>query len=1059
MLLGIVGLGGLVVLGGCGKRGDDGGRAGGGERRVAGEVDFNRDVRPILADRCFSCHGPDSANGREGGLRLDTFEGAAAVLESGKRAIVPGNPEASELVARLEHADPDERMPPKKLNRPLAEEEIATLVEWVGQGAKYQPHWGFSAPQRHPAPAVSDPGWCRDPLDRFVLAKLEANGMAPNPAADRATLLRRVSFTLTGLPPTPEQTAAFEADQSPDAYEKQVDALLASPRFGERLAQDWLDVARYADTYGYQSDNECFVWPWRDWVIRAFNTNLPYDQFASWQLAGDLLPEPTVDQRLATAFNRLHRQTQEGGSIAEEFRHEYVADRVHTFGTAFLGLTLECARCHDHKYDPIPQRDYYRMAAMFGQVDESGLFPYSLTTSAPPPSMRLMEPAQEKEAAARRGAMDAAGRAHRELIATRTPAFKEWLKSAGSVVVPAPAARYPLDSAAGQKSANLVADGSPASITGGQLKAVPGAAGEALEFDGDTVLQLDGVPGTTRHEPLSIVLGIFSPEPKERAVILHSGPALFSQAADASGFELLLENGKLRWSCIHLWPGCAASIETTDPFPVGQWVQVAVTYDGSSRADGLKIFLNGAPATTTVVRDHLDKQISTDLIRVGARPRDDRGFAGGRLDELAVFRTQLSAAEVAASAGIPTDSTLAAARSGDPAASDQLRDHFLTRVDPAVAASRAALTAARKHLEDDFLARLPLIMCMEESKYPRTFHVLTRGDYSAPDLSQPVTPAPPTAIMPFSPQAPRNRLGLAQWLTDPQNPLTARVAVNRFWMLCFANGIVPTQENFGLQGDSPTHQELLDTLARDFVDSHWNVKQLLKRIVMSATYQQASASTPAKRERDPNNALLSRGPASRLSAEAIRDQALLAAGLLVEKVGGPSVKPWQPPGIWSEAGAAGGDYQPDQGDGRYRRSLYTYRKRTAPPPNMLTLDAGSREICQARRLTTNTPLQPLVFLNDASFFECAQRLAKRATAAHPGEPSARLTFAFQQLASRRPRAAEAAAIDELYAAQQRNFANDPAAATAVCGENNPELAALTIVCSTLLTADATLTSR
>ncbi|MCW1924441.1 DUF1553 domain-containing protein [Luteolibacter arcticus] len=1012
------------------------------------------DVRPILSDRCFGCHGPDGDKGREAGLRLDTFEGATAKLESGERAIVPGDLKASAMVARIRSHDPEEIMPPAKLNRPLTDAERDVLVRWIEQGAVYERHWAFVAPKKHEPPAVKDAGWSKDDIDRFVLGKLEKEKLSPNPEADRATLLRRVSLNLTGLPPSPEQLQAYLADASPDAYEKQVDALLASPRYGERMAQDWLDVARFADTYGYQSDANCFVWPWRDWVIGAFNSNLSYDKFASWQVAGDLLPDATQEQKLATMFNRLHRQTQEGGSIEAEFRQENISDRVHTFGTAFLGLTMECSKCHDHKYDPLPQSDYYSMASMFGQIDENGLYPFSLSTSAPEPSMRLQKPHHGAEIAKRRTALEAAEKHLRELPASREAAFEAWFAAKPTISLTPRAGHYPLDAAA--PLANLVPDRKPATVSGGQLKNVPG---DAVEFDGDTELHLQGFAGVTRHDPLSVSLKIFSPDAKDRAVILQSGPAMFSQVADASGFELLLEKGKLRWSCIHLWPGCAASIETSEPFPVGKWVQVTVTYDGTSRAGGLKMYFDGKPAATAVVTDQLDKNITAGEFRLGARPRDDRGFAQGQIDELSVFRAELVAMEVDALASGSPDKIAEAARTGNAAAKDGLRDYYLRHVDPEMAAARTAVTAARKNLHDNYLDHIPLIMVMEESPVPKQHYILTRGDYASPDLTKPVQPSPPSAVMPFPADAPKNRLGLANWMTDPANPLVSRVAVNRFWMMCFGNGIVPTQENFGLQGDAPSHAALLDTLSHDFVASGWDVKKLLKRIVMSSTFRQSSSNTAEKLERDPANRLLARGPAYRLSGEAIRDQALFAAGLLVEKVGGPSVKPWQPPGVWSEAGASGGDYVPDKGEGLYRRTLYTFRKRTAPPPMLTTLDAGSREICQARRLTTNTPLQPLIFLNDQSFFECARKLAERCVAQAPGDAAAQCDRAFAILACRAPRPAERAAIAELHAAQRATYEKDRAAALSVAGKDDPSLAALVVVCSTLLTSDAVITNR
>ncbi len=1023
-------------------------------------VDFNRQVRPLLSDRCFACHGPDSAK-REAGLRLDTPEGATTLLKSGFRAIDPDQPENSEILKRLHATDPDDIMPPPKLHRPLSPAEKEILEAWVRSGAKYEKHWAFHPPQAQPLPAVKDPTWPRSSIDRFILARLEASQLVPALEASRATLLRRASFVLTGLPPSPDQLAAFAADPAPDAFEKQVDALLASPRFGERMAQDWLDIARFADTYGYQSDNNCFVWPWRDWVIKSFNENLPYDQFLTWQIAGDLLPDATQEQRLATLFNRLHRQTQEGGSIEQEFRQEYISDRVHTAGTAFLGLTLECSKCHDHKYDPLSQKDYYSMASMFGQIDENGLYPYSISTSAPEPSMALLPPGSTPELNKRQAALSAALTQASQTATTRTAAFDAWLAATATLTTPAPSEHYTLDAIADGKLANSGTgpELKPATMSGGQLTPVPGALGGAMEFDGDTTLALDGVSGITRHLPLSISLRLYSPDKKPRALLLHTGPAMFSQMADAAGFELLLEDGKLRWSCIHLWPGCAASIESIDDFPINQWVEVTVTYDGSSQASGLKLYHEGHPVPTRVRHDTLNKNITTETMRLGARPRDDRGFAQGRMDDIKIFRHLLSPLEVADLHQPVLTAILAAAKAGPSGARSILQDHYLARIDPEMTKARAAVTTARQNLEDDFLGKSPLIMVMQESPTPRQFHVLTRGDYASPDLKQPVDPAPPQAVMPFPDTAPRNRLGLAQWMTHPDNPLVSRVAVNRLWMMCFGTGIVATQENFGQQGDAPSHQELLDTLAAEFTQTGWDVKLLLRRIVLSATFRQDSAATREKREKDPLNRLLARGPSYRLSGEAIRDQALLAAGLLVEKTGGPSVRPWQPAGVWSEAGASGGDYTPDTGEGLHRRSLYTFRKRTAPPPGMLTLDAGSREICQPRRLTTNTPLQPLIFLNDQSFFECARSLAARAIREQPASVEAQLQRAFLLLTSRTAAPPELAALTELHTSQLQHFTADVTAAKAVALAEDPALAALTIVCSTLLTSDAALTNR
>lgn len=1022
-----------------------------------GAVDFNREIRPLLSDRCFSCHGPD-ANKRESGLRLDTPEGAVAKLKSGKRAVVPGKPQESELVARIKHTDPEEQMPPAKLHRPLTKSEQSLLSQWIAEGAVYARHWAFEAPQKSASPATKNPAWARDELDHFILAKLDQEGLQPNPEADRATWLRRAAFAITGLPPSPEQLAAFQDDKDPKTFEKQADALLASPRYGEHMALEWLDLARFADTYGYQSDKECFVWPWRDWVIKAFNENLSYDQFLTWQLAGDLLPNASLDQRLATMFNRLHRQTEEGGSIEQEFRQEYISDRVHTAGTTFLGLTLECSKCHDHKYDPLPQADYYSLCAMFGNIDECGLTPYSINTKAPEPSLRLVEPAAEAEHKQLSEALAAAITAHQKNLQTRDAKFSQWLAATPALSSPTPKHHLTLDALEGGKLPNAISGGAAGTVSGGQLKPAPGAVAGAMEFDGDTLLLVNGVKGIDRHQQLTVSLYLNTPEKKNRAVIFHTGPGLYSQGADAGGFELLMENGKLHWSCIHLWPGCAASIETQDDFPIAKWVQVTVTYDGSSSAGGMKIYHDGKPVPTVVLHDQLDKSISTEVMRVAARPRDDRGFAQGKIDDIKVFGEALSSLEVADLFKPVIEQAFTAAKSGQSASKAMVRDHYLTRVDPEITKTHGAIITAKRALEDTFLKRFPLVMTMKESPRPRKFHVLTRGDYTTPDLKRPVEASAPAAVLPYGAKLPKNRLGLAQWMTDKKHPLVSRVAVNRMWIACFGSGIVATQENFGLQGDSPSHQSLLDSLAVDFSTTGWDMKKMLKRIILSATFRQSSANMPEKRTKDPKNQWFSRGPAYRLSGEAIRDQALLASGLLVEKLGGPSAMPWQPEGIWSDAGATG-SYKPDSGEGLYRRSVYTFRKRTAPPPNMLTLDSGSREVCLPRRLTTNTPLQPLVFLNDKSFFECAKFLAKRVVSERANDVPGQLQRAFLLLTSRVPAAEELKALQELHDRQVTAYTADKPAAKSLCGEENPALAAMTVVCSTLLASDAALTTR
>lgn len=1001
-------------------------------------LDFNRDIRPILSDHCYACHGPDASKGRKAGLRLDSAESAGAKLRSGNRAIVPGDTAGSELVRRINEADPDEVMPPPDFKRPLSAEDRRRLAAWISQGAVYQPHWAFVKPRTRATPAVRTAGWARDPLDNFVLARIEQAGLRPSPEADRATWLRRASLVLTGLQPSPEAVDTFVADTAPDAYERRVDALLASRRCAEHLAVGWLDIARYADTAGYSGDKEMRLWPWRDWLLDALDRNLPYDQFVTWQLAGDLLPGATREQRLATAFNRLHRITFEGGSIAEEMRKESVSDRVVTFGFAFAGLTLECARCHDHKYDPVPTRDFYALAAMFSDIDENGLLPYS--GAAPVPVLRLTTPAQETEHAR----LEAAERA----AASRFAAARERVIPAPApIAVPAPAAHYPFEQIEKGATANRVAGGKPATTErhrGDQLGRValaPGISGQAVAFDGDGGLWLDGLSGFSRHHAITFSTWLRLGERNQRAALLHAS-GFYTNDADASGIELMLDAARVSWSCIQQWPGSAISVRTRDALPVGKWVRLTVTYDGLGKAEGLRVYVDGRRADCEVLRDHLDGPVSGATLELGSRSRDS-GFRGGAMDDVRVWREELTAAEVAQLDGL------------EPTAAD-LAEHALRRTDREWLAAREALREARKALAA-LLDPAPSIPVMRRDGPIRPTYVLRRGAYDQPDLSQVVQPGAIDAILAYPAELPKDRLGLARWVTSPDNPLTARVAVNRLWIQVFGQGLVRTPENLGLQGDPPTHPELLDRLASDFASS-WDTKALLRRLVLSATFRQSSDAPAELIARDPANLLLARAPAQRLSAEMLRDQALLASGLLVERFGGPSAKPWQPPGLYGESGAGGGEYTPDKGEGAHRRSLYTYRKRTVPPPNQQVFDAGSREVCQVRRLTTNTPLQALALLNDPVYFECAQALARRASAEAKDTP-ARLTRAFRLVCARAPRPSELEALRRLHEEQRGAFALAPDDARKVCGAPDPDLAALTLACSTLLASDPALVAR
>ena len=1003
-------------------------------------LSFNRDVRPILSDTCFGCHGPDAAN-RQAGLRLDVRDEALAELESGTRAIVPGASASSELVSRIRSDDADLVMPPPeaKLGR-LSPDQIAILERWIAEGAAYEPHWAF-VPPRRPADLSSDDRG--GPLDRFVNDQLASRGLALQPEADRITLIRRASFDITGLPPTPDEVAAFLGDDATDAYANLLDRLLASPRYGERMAADWLDVARYADSYGFQVDRERPMWWWRDWVVDAFNRNLPWDQFVTWQLAGDLLPQATDEQVLATAFNRLHQQESEGGSVEEEYRVASVNDRTTTFGTAFLGLTLECARCHDHKFDPLPQREYYQLFAFFDDVDEAGLYSY-FTPATPTPKLRLVDPAGRDRLAKADEACGEAAATLGRLEAEARDRVTAWIAGGPE---PAPALRA-LD-AAGRLPGQLVhypfdardgagrfptSDAPPATAPGPAAASSPGEApdlrarapaentvvaghtGQAIRLTGDHPVETP-VGNFRRSHPFTVAAWIKSPAAFERAVVFHRSRAWTDAAS--RGYELLLDRGHLRWSLIHFWPGDAASVRCVEPLPVGRWVHVAVTSDGSGRAAGLRVFIDGHAAAADVVKDALSREITGgggDTITIGERFRD-HGFKGGEVDEFRVFDRALATLEVRELVEPGTIARCLAAKTE----ADAVADWFAATIDPAAAAARKALESARRH-RDDVVEKPAEVMVMRDLPEPKTAYVLERGDYDK--RREPVEPGTPASLPPFPADQPRNRLGLARWLVAADHPLLARVTVNRLWQSLFGVGLVPTSEDLGSQSTLPEHPAVLDLLAWRF--SHpvadggfgWDMKRLVKEIMLSRVYRQRSLAAPATMADDPLNLWLARGPRHRLPAEMIRDGLLAASGLLVETRGGPPVKTYDIPESFKPAAA-------DTGDALYRRSLYTFWRRTGPGPVLETFDVPKRVVCVARRDVTNTPLHALVLLNGPQFVEASRVLAERLLAEHDGRGDDAVTAAFERLTSRPPDAAERAILARMLAEQMDWYGRHP----------------------------------
>jgi len=1020
-------------------------------RVEAQEVRYNRDIRPILAENCYQCHGPDQ-NQRKAELRLDQEEGARADL-GGRRAIVPGRPEESELIRRVTAADPDERMPPASTGKALSARQVELLRQWIAAGARWEAHWSFVPPQRPEPPQVGDPSWVRNPIDAFILARLEQEGLRPSPEADRATLIRRLSLDLTGLPPTPEEVDAFEQDPSPDAYEKLVDRLLASPRHGERMASRWLDAARYADTNGYQTDGERHMWRWRDWVIDAYNRNLPFDQFTIEQLAGDLLPHATLEQQLATGFNRNHRGNSEGGIIPEEYAVEYVCDRVETTGTVWLGLTLNCARCHNHKFDPLTQQDYYSLFAFFNNVPEKGR---AVKYGNSPPYIAAPTKEQQQQLAELEARLAQAEAQLAALEPELASAQAEWEQAlaadpqADYAVSRGLAGYWPLDEPNPQ----------PAGSWHGQPHLIAGRVHQAAAFDGQTWFEAGDVADFGFYDKFSISFWI-RPTADSRGTIVSR----MTDAPQADGYYVMLTGGRLQMNLVKRWLDDAVRVQTAAPLAPDAWQHVLVTYDGSRVAAGIKVYVNGQEQPLEVLLDELNQSFAVkEPLRIGGGGGPEGRFVGG-LDEVRVYAVLCSPREAEVLATSEPLALLASipptARS--PAQAAKLREAFLHLAAPAHLRQAAEHVVALRDQRTALVESFPTCMVMQELPEPRQAYILTRGQYDKP--GQPVGPATPAVFSP-PPQPPRNRLDLARWLMDPANPLVARVAVNRLWQLCFGTGLVKTVDDFGIQGEWPSHPELLDWLATEYVRRGWDTKAMLRLIATSATYRQRSQAGKELLARDPENRLLARGPRVRLSAEMIRDQALAASGLLVERLGGPSVKPYQPEGLWNELSDT--QYVQDHGDNLYRRSLYTFWKRTIAPPTMAAFDAAGRETCTVRETRTNTPLQALVLLNEVTFVEAARVLAQRVLSECGADPRQRVERMFRLVLGRRPAEAEAAILLRNLSRQLERYRGSPQAAAALVsvGEfprpeslDPSELAAYTMIANLILNLDEAITKE
>lgn len=937
---------------------------------------FNRDIRPILSDKCFPCHGPDSAN-RAADLRLDQKDEAFNVIE-------PGDIVASELISRIVHEDPEQRMPPADSGRALTRREIRLLQQWVTQGSKWQNHWAFMPPVASSLPEVRNAEWGRNEIDRFVLARLEAEGLQPAPRAKKTTLIRRVTFDLIGLPPTLSEIDDYLADDSPQAFERVVDRLLQSQNYGERMANDWLDAARYADSHGYSLDRRRVMWPWRDWVIRAFNENMPFDQFTVEQIAGDLLPDATVAQQIATGFNRNHPIQSEGGVINEEYRVETVVDRVETTGAVFLGLTIGCARCHDHKYEPISQREFYEFYAFFNNVPETAHVG-NRDNEADKPFISAPSVLQQQRVSQLQSMI---AEAERDLKATKddppAPVVEHvWVDDE------LPAKAQPFGNGSGP-SEFLFVSGDDHPVLTGKRSSQRTSTGL-------------GQHGFQNAEPLTVTTGtklfahvyIDAKNPPQQIMLQWNGPGGWEHRA-------YWGENKIDWGTNQ-----TASRYPMGPLPeAGKWARLEVDAGSVGLKPGTEI--NGLAFTQFDGTVHWDK---------------------------------------------------AGAASSPPSSASQR-----------LASLKTELDAVRK--------QQPTVMVMAELEPRRKTFVLTRGQYDQPSKVE-VKPALPNVLGDLSEAVP-NRMSLAKWLVSSENPLTARVAVNRFWQMYFGTAIVSTPEDFGAQGALPSHPDLLDWLSTEFVRSGWDVKAMQKRIVMSATYQQSSRMTPDSLSRDPKNRLLGRGPRFRLPAEMIRDNALAVSGLLVDRIGGPSVRPYQPKGLWDDVVYGNAPrFEQDHGEKLYRRSLYTYWKRSVPPPNLQTFDAPSREACVLQRSRTNTPLAALVLMNDPTFVEAARKLAERsmlATSDAEGDArreestrdSRRIGYMFRLVTSRRPSETEIEMVAEVLERARQHYRKDPDAAMKLMqvGEapvadqiDVAEAAAFAAIANALLCLDETITKN
>ncbi len=1031
---------------------------------VGGMIQFNRDIRPILSENCFACHGPD-VNARAADLRLDVRDAAIAM-----QAIVPGQPESSTLLERIVATDPDVVMPPPTSHKSLTPQQKELLRQWIAEGAEYQGHWSFIAPVKPELPQVRNPGWVRNPIDRFVLAELERRGMEPAPEADLRSLIRRVSLDLTGLPPTPDEVERVMTDPSPERYENYVDELLSRQEWGEHRGRYWLDYARYADTHGIHFDNYREMWSYREWVIKAFNRNMPFDQFTVEQLAGDLLPEASLDQRIATGFNRCNITTNEGGAINEEYLVLYTRDRLETTGQVWLGLTVGCAVCHDHKFDPLSQKEFYQLSAFFNNTTQNAMDGNIKDT---PPIMPVPRDEDRERFFALGDLIVQAQQAIDQRKAEARPAFDAFLadsqeqqslqwqglpaQDALETFVPlrsSDATSIAIDHAGQMRQIPLERDAS----------LVPGHVGSHAWQVGSELFPAFPVGDLERDQAFTVALWVKPATDNQNGALL----ARMQEDQNYRGWDVWTENGSVGMHLINAWPDNAIKVTSKGRLTASRWQHVAIAYDGSGKAEGVTISIDGKVQGTNVSKNQLSDTIRTEVpFRIGRR-HTSAPSTGAMLQDVRIYRKVMTADELGAISDLARRQYLAGKRDRTAEETESLYAWYLSQRDP-MYAQLAAEHQQRVEEKKQIIARGTVAFVMNEKKEPPKAFILTRGDYDK--RAEEVQPATPQFLHPMREDLPRDRLGLARWLLDEANPLTARVTVNRFWQEVFGNGLVGSAGDFGITGQLPSHPELLDYLALSFREDEWNIKNFFRAIVTSSTYRQSASVSPEKLAMDAENRFMARGPRFRMDAEMIRDTALATGGLLVNKLGGPSVRPYQPPGVWEAVAMPESNtrnYVADTGEGLYRRSVYTFLKRAAPPPNMEVFNATAREVCTVRRERTNTPLQALVTLNDVQFIEAARVLAEKSIISSPdaNDPVSRLQVIAAKLLSRPLRGEELnvlqSELNELLAYYRSDVsaANELLAlgATRSSSDLDPaELAAWTMLVNTLMNLDEVLT--